>query len=181
MEAIVVSPALSIWWARDSHFIAMNEYGFIPLRFLVLLTVLQPENITCVFLISRWGYAAVGVYVCVFCVCVCVLWPRSGLQVGFSICDEEVSSRLGPHGAVQAAARRSIIYYRTSLLLLYVTNALHGDGLPEVNAARLTPVPPDKHCQCLIRKSSSSAEYQLGPLRRLPEGCSGIHMSPRVQ
>lgn len=87
MEAIVVSPALSIWWAKDSHFIAMNEYGFIPLRFLVLLTVLQPENITCVFLISRWGYAAMGV-----CVSVCVLWPHSGLQVGASICDEEVSS-----------------------------------------------------------------------------------------
>lgn len=49
----------------------MNEYGFIPLRFLVLLTVLQPENITCVFLISRWGYAAVGVYACER-VCVCV-------------------------------------------------------------------------------------------------------------
>lgn len=87
-----------------------------------------------------------------------------GLRVGSSICDEEVSSWLGPHGAVQAAARWSIIYYRTSLLLLHVTNALHGDGLPEVNAARLTPVPSDKHCQCSIRKSSSSAKYQDSPL-----------------
>ncbi|CAB1416729.1 unnamed protein product [Pleuronectes platessa] len=82
------------------------------------------------------------------------------LQVGSSVCDEEVSSWLGPHGVVQAAARWSIIYYRMSLLLLHVTNALHRDGLPEVNAARLTPAPPDKHCQCLIQKSSSSAKYQ---------------------
>ena len=94
------------------------------------------------------------------CVCVSVCVPSS-LQVGSSICDEEVSSWLGPHGVVQAAARWSIIYYRMSLLLLHVTNALHRDGLPEVNAARLTPVPPDKHCQCLIQKSSSSAKYQV--------------------
>lgn len=84
------------------------------------------------------------------CTCVCVLQFHSGLQVGSSMCDEEVSSWLGPHGAVQAAARWSIIYYRTSLLLLYVTNAVSRDGLPEVNAARLTPVPSDKHCRCLI-------------------------------
>lgn len=94
---------------------------------------------------------------CVRCASAC-----SGLQVGCSICDEEVSSWLGPHGAAQAAARWSIIYYRTSLLLLYVTNALRRDGLPEVNAARLTLVPSDKHCQCLIQKSSFSTEYQIG-------------------
>ena len=124
-------------------------------RFLVLLTILQPnrEYYSCVFVISRQGYAAMGV-----CGCMCV---PSSLQVGSSICDEEVSCWLGPHGVVQAAARWSIIYYRTSLLLLHVTNALHRDGLPEVNAARLTPVPPDKHCQCLIQKSSSSAKYQV--------------------
>ncbi|KAG7506919.1 hypothetical protein JOB18_018871 [Solea senegalensis] len=86
--------------------------------------------------------------------------PCYRLQEGSSICDEEVSSWLGPHGVVQAAARWSIIYYRTSLLLLRVTNALRSDGLPEVNAARLTPVPSDKHCQCLIWKSSSSVKYQ---------------------
>lgn len=112
---------------------------------------------------------------------VCVLWPRSGLQVGASICDEEVSSWRGPHGAVQATAPWSIIYYRTSLLLLYVTNALHRDGVPEVNAARLTPVPSDKHCQCLIQKSSPSVKYQVSPLRQLLEGCSDIHVSPKVQ
>lgn len=58
----------------------MNEYGFIPLRFLVLLTVLQPENITCVFLISRWGYAGVEVCAHVY-VCVCPLvtfWTAGG-------------------------------------------------------------------------------------------------------
>lgn len=103
---------------------------------------------------------------CVFCVC--VLMPCSGLQVGCSICDEEVSCWLGPHGAVQSAARWSIIYYRTSLLL-YVTNAARRDGLPEVNAARLTLVPSDKHCQCLIQKSSSSTEYQIGLLWRWHE------------
>lgn len=141
----------------------MNEYGFIPLRFLVLLTVLQPGNITCVFLISLWGYAAVAAHVCVcvssgFC---------AGLQVGASICDEEVSSWLGPHGAVQAAAPWSIIYYRTSLLLRCVTNALHRDGVPEVNAARLTLAPSDKHRQWLIRKSSSSVRFwTLGLLTR---------------
>lgn len=101
------------------------------------------------FVISHRGYAAVGVYAYV-----CVLQPHSGLRVGSSICDEEVSSWLGPHGAVQAAARWSIIYYRTSLLL-YVTNALRRDGLLEVNAARLTLVPSDKHCRCLIWRSIS--------------------------
>lgn len=102
-----------------------------------------------------WEYT-----VCV-CVCVRVLQLRSTLQVGFSICDEEVSRWLGPHGVVQAAARWSIIYYRTSLLLRCVTNALRSDGLPEVNAARLTLVPSDKHCQCLIWESSSSVKYQV--------------------
>lgn len=96
--------------------------------------------------------------------CVCVLWPRSGLQVGASICDEEVSSWLGPHGAVQAAAPWSIIYYRTSLLLLRVTNAPHRDGVPEVNAARLTPVPSDKHRQWSVPKSSPSVKHQVSPL-----------------
>lgn len=62
----------------------MNEYGFIPLRFLVLLTVSHPENITRVFLISRWGYAAAGMCVCVCvcsqCVCPLVsLWTAGGL------------------------------------------------------------------------------------------------------
>lgn len=71
----------------------------------------------CVFLISLWWYVVVLVHVCMHaCVCACVLWLCSGLQVGASICDEEVSSRLGPHGAVQAAAPWSIIYYRTSPL-----------------------------------------------------------------
>lgn len=61
-----------------------------------------------------------------------------------SISDEEVSGWLGPCGAAQGAARWSIIYYRTSLLLpsVFVTNALRGDAVPEVNAARLTPRPP---------------------------------------
>lgn len=58
----------------------MNEYGFIPLRFLVLLTVSHPENITRVFLISRRGYAAAGVCVCSRCVCPLVsLWTAGGL------------------------------------------------------------------------------------------------------
>lgn len=134
----------------------------------------QTENIICVFVISRWGYAALRVFVCMFVQC--LLLPCSGLLVGCSICDEEVSSWLGPHGAVQAAARWSIIYYRTSLLLFYVTNALHRDGLPEVNAARLTPVPSDKYCQCLIQKSSSSAEYHVSPPRRCLLWCLKIHI-----
>lgn len=160
--------------SHDSHFIAMNEYGFIPLRFLVLLTVLQPENITCVVLISHWGYAAVGVYMLV-CVCsLASLWTAGGSA---SICDEEVSSWLGPHGAVQAAAPWSIIYYRTSLLLLCVNNALHRDDVPEVNAARLTPVPSDKRCQWSIPKSSPSVKYHAG--QSIPAVAEGV--SPQVQ
>lgn len=58
-----------------------------------------------------------------------------------SISDEEVSSRLGPHGAGQGASCWSIIYYRTPLLLLCVTNALSIVVVPEVNAARLTLSP----------------------------------------
>lgn len=63
-----------------------------------------------------------------------------------SISDEEVSGCLGPCGVAEAAARWSIIYYRTPLLLLlppcvFVTNALRRDAVPEVNAARLTPGP----------------------------------------
>lgn len=124
----------------------MNEYGFIRLRFFVLLTVARPENVTCVFLISRRGFRAVGA--CVF----------SGLapdcRWAASICDEEVTGWLGLQGAVQGAARWSIIYYRTSLRLLGVTNALRRDGVPEVNAALLTPTPSDKHCQCSNPKGS---------------------------
>ena len=124
----------------------MNEYGFIRLRSLVLLTVSRPENITGVFLISRRGSCVVGA--CVF----------SGLapdcRWAASIRDEEVSGWLGPQGAVRGAARWSIIYYRTSLHLLGVTNALRRDGVPEVNAALLTPTPSDKHCHCSNPKGS---------------------------
>lgn len=99
-----------------------------------------------------------------------------------SICDEEVSSWLGPHGAVQAAARWSIIYYRTSLLLRYVTNALRRDGLPEVNAARLTPLPSDKHCQCSIQEKLFLSQISG---RSTPNVARGVfrdsHASPKVQ
>jgi len=80
----------------------MNEYGFIspqvpcPANY---LATKQRILLVCFSLVAALG------------VCVCV-------QVDSSICDEEVSSWLRPHGAVQAAARWSIIYYRTSLLLL---------------------------------------------------------------
>lgn len=121
------------------------------------LATTQRILLVCLSLVARVMLLWQCMYVCMR-VCCC------RLQVGSSICDEEVSGWLGPHGAVQAAARWSIIYYRTSLLLLCVTNALHWDGLPEVNAAGLTPVPSDKHCQCLIRKSSSSAKYPVSLL-----------------
>lgn len=117
------------------------------------------------------------------CLCVCVLWLCSGLQVGASICDEEVSSRLGPHGAAQAAAPWSIIYYRippllcrlhllVHLLLRCVTNALRRDqeiqrvGVPEVNAALLTldHPSPDEYCHCLIweKKKKPCGEIDFG-------------------
>lgn len=143
-----------------STLLAVNENGFKPLRFSCLAT---KQRISPVCFSSVMG----GM----------LLWEKKSLcrlQVGSSICDEEVSSWPGPHGVVQAAARWSIIYYRTSLLLRHVTNALHRDGLQEVNAARLTPVPCDKHCQCSIRRSSSSAKCEDDPLCRLAEGCSGI-------
>lgn len=87
--------------------------------------------------------------------CICCVW--------ILICRWEASSLMkrsvsGQDHMEQAAAGWSIIYYRTSLLL-YVTNAFHRDGLPEVNAAQLTPVPTDKHCQCLIQKRPLSAEH----------------------
>lgn len=71
-----------------------------------------------------------------------------------------ISGCLGPSGAAEGAARWSIIYYWTSLLLpcAYVTNALRRDAVPEVNAARR---------QTLLSPDSEQLSVRSDDLKRL--------------